>query len=333
MATKRNGRAPAIEADDNENDRVNELAEEVFQSAGSDQDNEDVEVELGDDDEEEDPAPVGTPGTRDAKRKSRWGELKESVERERAERERVERELAAERARSQTIVEMAQRQPATSSRQAPEEDPTIAEEKKITADMRAEQENYRRMVIAAGKEGLPQEDHDRFHEKWSDLDSKRVDIRARRIARQTLAEERQRQPQAPTPEAQAAINHIVTKYPDLANDDTAMQHANALLQAEIAKTYRRTRQPVKPTIDMLDRALQETRREFGTAQPPPPSAATKAKFSGMSTGQRAASGSNGKRTVTLGKAERRMAVTRWPKLPPAEAYKRMARELADDDSN
>lgn len=334
MAVRRaNGRAPSVENDDKEDESVDRLTEELMHNIGSEGDNETTVVTLDDeDDEEEEPQP-GQAGTRDAKRRNRWGELRASEAEARERAERAERELAAERARAQAFAEAATRQPAREP-EKPAEDPTIAEEEKIIGEMTDLQEQWRRAIVAGGKDGPPREESDRFHRRYAELDAKRLDIRVARTVEARIRREREEAARNQvSPEGQAATQYVMMNHPKLANPQGFAFIANKMQSKLMLEAHRTGRNPGPPTPQMLQETCKEVERDLGYATPPPASATTRARFSGMPAGQRANGGGatgSGRRTVELSKAEKQMARVRFRGKSPEEAYKLFAREISED---
>lgn len=334
MAGKRRGQqVPTLGADESEDEAVDRFAEEIIESEGAHADEGSVTVDLDEEDDEEPEPQPGQPGSRDTKRRNRWADLRASEAREREGRERAERELAAERARLQTLQET-RVSPPQGPAAPPPEDPTIAEEQRIMDEMQQEQESYRRQLMAAAvaKTELSAEDHQRFRKKYAELDNKRVNLLVSRQMDRRLAEERERQPQQPTPEGLAAQNLIVTRFPQLANADGG-RYVAVKLQARVIAESMRTRQRVAPTLPMLEEVCKEAMRELGYATPPAPTKSMKATFSGMGGGPKTNGKANGKRLVTLSPEEKRMARARFRGLPEKDAYRRFAQEMAEPDDN
>lgn len=287
-------------------------------STVSDENEGNIEVSVDDDDEPEIDIPGEVP-TRDEKKRNRWAEHKAKTEAAEAKAVELERQLAEERGRTQAFQDAQRQMP-----QQQQADPFVAQEQMVLKEI----ENLRKDFANMDSTKLSQEDVERFHGRWRDLDTAHKTIITRREIRNAQAQQ-----QPPNTVAQAAEVHVRMNYPELADNAVALQYTNGLLIQAQAQRQRQTGRAEPPTMQMLDEALKETRRALSLGPKAPPSQAVKARFSGMPATQSGAS-SNGRKTVQMGKDERAMARARWPKLEPEKAYRLFAKEQADrnDDS-
>lgn len=286
-------------------------------STVSDENEGNIEVSVDDDEEPEIDIPGEVP-TRDEKKRNRWKEHTEARVAAETKAAELERQLAEERGRAQALYEAQRQQPQQ------QQDPFAAQEQMVLKEI----ENLRKDFANMDSTKLSNEDVERFHGRWRDLDTAHKTIITRREIRNATAQ----QPQ-PNTMAQAAEVHVRMNYPELADNAVALQYTNGLLIQAQAQRARQTGRNEAPTMQMLDEALKETRRALSLGPKAPPSQAVKARFSGMPATQSGAS-QNGKKTVQMGKDERAMARARWPKLEPEKAYRLFAKEQADrnDDS-
>ena len=81
----------------------------------------------------------------------------------------------------------------------------------------------------------------------------------------------------------------------------------------------------KHMLEAIDKAIEETRRQFRLGKAPPPSAATRARFSGVSSGSSGAAAKTGPTKVELTKEDRIMARAAFPKLKEKDAYREYAK--------
>lgn len=273
-----------------------------------------------DDDEAEVDIP-GEPPTRDEKRRNRWAEHKQAREAAEQRATDLERQLAEERGRAQAMEAARQYQQAPQ----PQQDPFAEQERMILAEIQNLRKDYGRLDTTK----VDQEDIDRFQKRWMDLDTAHKTV----ITRREIARAQQQQ-QPANPQAQATEVHVRMNYPEIADNAVALQYTHGLLIQAQAERTRKTGRQEPPSMQMLDEALKKTRTALGIGPSPAPSAATRARFSGVSgSSQGAPAQSNGRRMGQISKEERSMARARWPKLEPEKAYKLFLREQSKSDED
>lgn len=298
-----------------EDEVVDSLTSELETATDRDDVHGPIEVTVDDDDEPDIDVPGEVP-TRDEKKKNRWREHTEARVAAETRASELERQLAEERGRAQAFYEAQRQQP----QQQQQVDPFAQQEQAILQEI----DHLRKDFVNMDTAKMSSEDVERYHKRWRDLDTAHKTIITRREIQRATPQ------QQPNTMAQAAETHVRVNYPELAENAVALQYTNGLLIQAQAERTRQTGRQEPPTMQMLDAALKQTRRALSLGPKDPPTAAVKARFSGMPATQSGAQ-PNGKKTVQLGKAERSMARTRWPKLDPDAAYKRFAKEMAEDD--
>jgi hypothetical protein len=263
-------------------------------------------IELDDEEDEEEPLGVqATPG-RSAERRNRYREQKEG-------REKAERDLAEMRQKHAELegrIQQLQVQPAP-QQGAPQQHPAIAREADLRRQMTELSEDFEMLQPEAKQKP---EVRKRYTERFQALQSEQ-----QRVNAYIATGGQVNNPQA---DQQRQMQTMLTaRYPDVMGTDQHFQYADA--------TYKRLRAAGSPdNWDTIDKAMEETRRQFRLGKSPPPSAATRARFSGVSAG---ASGSrdtqSGPVKIELTAADRVMARAAFPKLKPQESYKEFAKML------
>lgn len=293
---------------------------------------EEITVDL-DAPDEADEADEGGP-SRDEKRKSRWTQNVEARRQAEERAQQIERENAELRGRLTALEQRPQYVPQQPAQQQPQADPYAEEEKRILRDM----DDLRRDFSRLDKAKMTDEDGERFQRRWQEYDTAHKTIIARREAERIAKAQAGAQPVI-DPAGQAAVGHVRMNYPDIADNELAMNYAVTVLQQKVLERARVNggrREP--PTMQMLDHALQLARKEFGTG-PAQITNATRAKFSGMPAMQNGSNGkTNGSRVVkrVLTKTEKKMAEQRFnylvKKKGPEAAHAAFIREQAEDDA-
>lgn len=309
---------------DDTNPNPPELEEEETQET---EPGEEITVDLDAPDEPDDPLP-----SRDEKRKSRWTENVEARRQAEERAAQIDRENAELRGRL-TALEQRPQQQFIPQPQQPQADPYDAEEKRIMQEMSDLRSDYARM----DQSKLKDEDGERFQRRWFELDAKHKAVVARREFQKM--QQQAPQPQAIDPAGQAAIAHVRMNYADIADNEAAMQYAVTVLQQKVLERARANGgRRESPSLQMLDQALQTTRKVFGTG-PAQITDATRAKFSGMPAMQNGSNGGrNGGRIIkrVLTKGEKKMAEQRFDyivkKKGPEAAHAAWIREQAEDDA-
>lgn len=310
----------AEETPDLTDETVDRLTQQVLVSSADDVPDE-ITPEDAEDDEEPGPS-------RDEKKKSRWTANVERATAAEAEAERLRTEVATERA-ARLALESVSRQPAQPQTY---QDPLKAYDD-AEAQIVQEIENHRKTYAKMDAKQLTEEDANRFHSRWQELDGH---LQRTRINREVHRNNLIAQQNAPNPKATAAVNHIRTNYADLADDENAMQLVNGLVIQKTAMRNARNRTPGAPaSMAELDEALQETRKSFGKGPARPTTPARAAAYSGVPSGPSQSTKKNGSLNMTGqdGKVYHQLAQARWPKLyaaDPKKALGKLAAELAED---
>lgn len=319
---KRGGDAPEGTEESIESSIDSHVAN-ILSDAEGDEDADRIEVSLDDDDDDQTP---GTPGTRDEKKKTKWAEHT-AARTEAEERARnAEAQLATERARV-AAMEQARQQPAAPTRpqQTPEEFFKAKED-----DLRRRRSDIRKTYDRLDKKTITDEDNDRFADQWETLDQEGRELSAQKVHFFASARAAQNRPD---PIATAVESHVTMNYPEMVGHAQANNYAAAQLDIARLELEATTGQPVRPSMKMLDEALQKARKRFFphlAKDSKAPSKTVQSRFSGPPAGPRGNANGNqngGRRTITMGKHERQMAAARYPNLSPDKANKAWAKAM------
>ena len=279
--------------------------QEAEEAAGTEQ------VEVEDPEEAEEPQ---EPTPRQAARRERAGKFKAEQEgRVAAERERDDlrvRLAAAEAARAY----------APQHREEPKPDPADQEVERVTKEMQGLQSQYGELVrlAEAAQKAIAPEVVQSFRDKYEALNVKRSETIAERAHRKVAG---QAQQNGPTTEQAAAVAALKMRYADVDSHPRGAdigRYASGLWQAHLASGG-------SNTLESMDRIVDDARRKFGIAKSPPPSAATKARYSGTGAGATAANGTNHAQDVKsfpMNKTQRAMAMEMYPDLPEKKAIQK-----------
>lgn len=261
-----------------------------------------ITVEVPDEEEEE---AVREAGSRNAEnRRNRYREQKEG--RERAERERDE---LAQRVRD-LESRFAQPQPQAQQQQPVEQkNQYVEQEKQVRQAIRELSEDFENLRPEA-KNNV--DVRKRFQDRYSELTAHQQRLNA------IIATGGGQQPQ--NRQAEAFEVALTAKYPDvdLSPGSAHRRFADATCDRLIAAGAR-------AGWETIDKAIEETRRQFRLGKAPLPSAATRARFSGVSSGSSGAAAQSAPTKVELSKEERTMARAMWPKLKEKDAFKEFAK--------
>lgn len=258
-----------------------------------------VAVDLDDDPETEDEL------SREEKKQARkeaWKkgeELQASLESERQRREALEREMQELRQQAQQTQGFLAQQ---MQRNTPSQAQVALDEAR--REMQANYDNWQ----AKAADATPEE-RQAFEKRAYDLQEKELDAR--------LAQRGIGPSQRMTPE-QLAEMQMQTEFPDVMSNPVQFQHAKAAYM-------RSTSEGKEGGVHLAREVLERTRKDFGRGEKPKPGDADRARYSGQS--RRSGSGGTVKKTVTMGKEQRKMAIARWPELDESAAYKKWAKEI------
>lgn len=321
MGVKKKGAPPQPTDDDDALDTALDTHVKTILTEAQEDDGDDSEIVVDDDDDDE---PGQTTTTRDAKKKSRWAEHTEARRVAEERNAQLERDLATERAR---VAAIEQRQPVAVPQGQETPDQYFARiEKGILEQKKTLRKQFDRL-----KDKATEEDTDLFQEQYEALDMRSKELAAQKV--HFTATERARR-DAPDPMAQATQNHVITNYPDLANNKNALRFATALLEQTVVERELTTGRAEAPNMQLLDEVLKKTRKRFFPNSPQNGGSTTsertiRSRFSGPPKGPASGGGGNGgPRTVVMTPADKRMARTQYPKLDPDKAYKLWAKNTS-----
>lgn len=274
---------PFTEDDDEKPQKVSEEGIERVQTKDENPHEKEVSVEP-DEDEESGPSRV----ERRRERKEKYDEMERRAQAA-EDRARQAEQLAAA-VRAQHMV-----QPREQEKRA---DPLDEEEKQLQAERMgmlklADQLN-------SSKTQLPPEQVQEWREKYLGIEAKQRAVAMKRAVRD--AGGGGMSPQAAQQQAQIAM--LQAEFPDVTAENRYLAYADGVMKQRLAKENR-------SNITMADYkyAMEETRKAFRLAghQSPAPTEELRRKFSGQPIGGGGSNGNRGERTITMNKAQMKMA--------------------------
>lgn len=265
-------------------------------------------IELPDEDDEDDEPPPAAAGAREEqdqvsrseRRRNRYREAQDDARRAREESTELRARIAGLEQRVQAPP------PAPAAPSAPQEDPFEARLKTTRKAAQDLQNDWDKVAQARNAEGKPiatSEDRQRYQDRWYELQTQTNEIIAERAAAKAAAQN-QGNPTADRTQAVLEARYFdVVNHPDGALSKRVLAYANAEWAREtvaLGKTQ---------TLELLDEVMEKSRVACGLKKAPPPTAATKARFSGISAGARGAAtaAGGGKGPLVLSKADKQMA--------------------------
>lgn len=271
-----------------------------------------VEVDLSgpeDEDDEGDGEEVTQPRTPRAQRRA--NRFKESQERANAAEQEALR-AKAERDQLAAMLQQANQnthQQQTQQAAQSELDTIHREWEDIHVAFRAERDNGT----------LTPEKEEQYIRRAREIESKKIAA----VVRQNGLGGQQITPQQVQMLAQRQM--LMNRYGDVLQHPQAARYALGVLETRRARGE-------QDSEGLYDEIAEEARQRFGMqsqVRRPPPSAAQRQRFSGISAGGREAMarGNGNGGSMKLTKEDQKMATAMWPKLKPQEAFKRYAANL------
>jgi hypothetical protein len=273
----------------------------------------------GDPNEEE----GGSDEEKEERKERRRNRFKEAQEGMRAAEERAAR-LDSERtealARAAAAEQVARQAAEWSQRQAqPQKDPwEQAIENEVISKrsaIRAEMENLRNANTYT-----PQEQQ-RLANEWQRTEVRQTEILMGKQLYYRDMQQRQQAPQQQQAAAEAALTQqIRMRYPDIVNNPKAY----AYMEATFLRSVNAEQKP--NDWNTADHAAQEARRAFRLGAPPPPDAATKARYSGIGGGANGhVNGNGGGGKIEMLPKFKKMARALYPDMPAHKAEEKWAK--------
>ncbi len=269
-----------------------------------------ITVNLDDDEEDEAPRQAGQRTPRDENRRNRYREQVEARERAERERDELKGKYSEIEGRLNQITQQLQspRQPDGGAQ--PGTHPAVAREQELRRLMQETSEEFD--MLSPEAKNKP-EIRKRYSERYQAYDTERQRLNA------YIANGAPAQPQNQHQNNMQVM--LMARYPDVMSKGEHFQYADASYKRLIA-----TGAP--DNWDTIDKAMEETRRQFRLGKAPPPSQATKARYSGVGSGANGTASGGGSRKIELTKEDRVMARHAFPKLKQEDAYKAFAKMLA-----
>lgn len=279
------------------------------------------EVSVDSDDDEDDPS--DDQPTRAQKRANRYREARAAAQAAEKRADEAEKRAQQEAQGRSEALRLAQEHIARQQQPAqPQQDPWAHHAAQFERENNDIKE-LARVYKEAGK--YDAEFEDKLNKRYYDWQGRYNQfITQREIAIHQMRQQQQA-PQNQQSAAQAAWNaRFQAEFPDVVGHPAAMAHMMGGWQQEHAAANHQGKQL---TWEDIQRIVNNTRRAFGMIKSPPPSAATKARFSGSSGGS-PSHGSNGNgRTISMTKEYKLMAHARYPDLEPEQAEQKWAKTV------
>jgi hypothetical protein len=300
-----------LDDDDDDGESANEKLIKELETSDSD---DATTVVIDDDDDDSGSAEPGQRQPRDQRRANRYREQREGREKAERERDDLRRQLE-----QQQIMLDQQRQIATLASQTPRQPQTDPLEEGI----KAAQKERSRLYNSYAAIGQPtQEQYEDYQDRAYELQAKETELITQRTLRQ--AGVGRVDPLAASHEMDKKMAAI--RYPDIFDSGPATAQRIRHVLANVNKLVAEG-QP--DNWQTLDTAVARSRTELHLKTAPPPRATSHAKRAMAGVG--ASSRTEGRREVTMTKETRKMATAMYPKLAPAEAYKKWAKTVGSVD--
>lgn len=283
--------------------------QKILEDAKSDE--ETIEVAVKDPEEAEEESEEVSSG-RDEKKRARGQKWREHQDRaDTAERSAAE-------ARAQVAFYQEQERLRTAHAQQQQQRDPFADEE---AQVKREYDLYLKETDTLQADKITPEERQKYRDQWFSLQQKMQGLSAKKQFAQSGAGQQQ------NPEAVALRATYYAKYPDVMVNDRAVQAAQARWMA--AQAEGRVNQ--KDPWSTMDQVMNDVRRAFGIGKAPPADEVTRRRYSAVGGGSSQAS-EGAPRAISMGKAERKIALAAYPQFAskPEKAYQAWANAEAKD---